>query len=105
MRSKVLRYYAMGLLAIVISLNAMQIWHNGWAHAPECEQQEVQQHSSANADCLLCSLFFAATSTALSVLSILLIATIFIAAIWQTQTIAVTLIFGQPHRGPPALMA
>jgi len=105
MRSKVLKYYAMGLLAVVISLNALQIWHNGWAHTLECCSTDSAQQLTEEADCLLCHLYFSATSTAIQVLSILVASIVYLVASWQPNFIASSPIVGQPLRGPPSLLA
>jgi hypothetical protein len=105
MRSETLKYSALGLLAIIISFNALQVWHNGWAHVVECSSTEKAQHLSEEADCLLCHLYFSATSTALQVLNIIVASTVFVVATWQPNLTKYTPILGQPLRGPPAFMA
>jgi hypothetical protein len=105
MRSRVLKYYAMGLLAIIISFNTAQIWHNGWAHTNECNTSDNAQHITEDADCLLCHLYFSATNTEVQVLSILISSTLFLIATWHPKLITSSTILGQFLRGPPALMA
>jgi hypothetical protein len=105
MRSRFLKYYAMGLLAIIISFNAVQIWHNGWAHTNECNTSDNAQHITEDADCLLCHLYFSATHTAVQVLSVLISSILFLVATWQPNLIVYSAILGQPLRGPPALIA
>ncbi len=106
MRSKAITYYAMPLLAIILSFNALQVWHNGWAHTSDCETLEVEQHSTTtNADCLLCTLFFVATSTDVVVWSAIIISVAFVAATWQSVSIEVATLFSKTLRGPPALIS
>ncbi|CAN5126354.1 hypothetical protein BH09BAC1_BH09BAC1_13800 [soil metagenome] len=105
MHSKVVKYYALGLLAIVISFNAVQIWHNGWAHRADCDTQEVQQHAAANSDCLLCTLFFTANLTNLVVWNALVVSVAFMAATWQSVSIEVAALFNKSLRGPPIVIA
>lgn len=107
MRSKVFTYYAMSLLAVIISFNVMQVWHNGWAHTSGCETVEVQEHAptATDADCLLCTLFFAATNTDVVVWSALIVSVAFVAAAWQSVSIEVATLFSKTLRGPPVLIS
>lgn len=107
MRSRVFTYYAMSLLAVIISFNVLQVWHNGWAHTSACETLEVQEHTptATDADCLLCTLFFAATNTDVVVWSALIVSVAFVAAAWQSVSIEVATLFSKTLRGPPVLMS
>ena len=61
--------------------------------------------ADADADCLLCTLFFAATNTDVLVWSALIVSVAFVAAIGQSISIEVATLFSQPQRGPPVLMS